>query len=184
MGEMPTPETENAKDRKPRKTWARWKSILLIVSLGINLAIAGAIVAHKFFGHDHRKHYRARISGPGYTQILPRKFFFDISRDRRKELVTDLKKNRKEFRQLRKDLRAVAIGVADALAADPYDAEATKKALAAYEAQANGMVGKGKSIAIEFFAKLTPEERKLIAKRIRDKATPSKRKGKRKKKKD
>ncbi|MEM9471809.1 MAG: periplasmic heavy metal sensor [Pseudomonadota bacterium] len=155
------------------RRWS-WLWIVLIVSLAINLAIAAAIVAHKTVGpHRHRS-----ITGPGFTQILPRAFFRDLDRDRRDELVGELREHRKGFRALRKSLREKARDVASALRAEPYDEAAVTKALQVYEAEAQTMVGRGRDIAGNFFKRLTPEERKLIADQI-ERKTMSKRRWKR-----
>lgn len=162
----------DAPAQKARR-WS-WLWIVLIVSLAINLAIAAAIVAHQTVGpHRHRS-----ITGPGFTQILPRAFFRDLDRDRRDELVGELREHRKGFRALRKSLREKARDVASALRAEPYDEAAVTKALQVYEAEAQTMVGRGRDIAGNFFKRLTPEERKLIADQI-ERKTMSKRRWKR-----
>lgn len=152
------------------RRWS-WLWVVLIVSLAINLAIVAAIVSHQAVGpHRHRS-----ITGPGFTQILPRAFFRELDRDRRKELVGELREHRRGFRELRKQLRKKARDVAAALRAQPYDAEAVTKALQAYEAEAQTMVVRGRSIAGNFFTRLTPEERKLIANEIERKSMTKRR---------
>ncbi|MEO1160480.1 MAG: periplasmic heavy metal sensor [Pseudomonadota bacterium] len=151
-----------------------WLWIALIVSLAINLAVVAAIVAHKTVGpHRHRS-----ITGPGFTQILPRAFFRELDRDRRDELVAELRGHRKGFRALRKSLREKARDVASALRAEPYDEAAVTKALEVYETEAQTMVGRGRNIAENFFKRLTPDERKQIADQI-ERKTMSKRRWKR-----
>lgn len=155
------------------RRWS-WVWIALIASLAINLAIVAAIVAHKAVGpHPHRS-----ITGPGFTQILPRAFFRELDDDRRDELVGELREHRKGFRDLRKSVREKARDVASALRADPYDEAAVTKALEVYEAEAQTMVGRGREIAGNFFKRLTPDERKLIADQI-ERKTMSKRRWKR-----
>ncbi len=164
MSDVPAPKT---------RRWS-WLWIVLIVSLAINLAIAAALVAHQTVGpHRHRS-----ITGPGFTQILPRAFFRDLDRDRRDELVGELREHRRGFRALRKSLREKARDVASALRAEPYDEVAVTKALQVYETEAQTMVGRGRDIAGKFFKRLTPGERKLIADQI-ERKTMSKRRWKR-----
>ena len=142
--------------------------------MAINLAIVAAVVAHQATGpHRHRS-----ITGPGFTQILPRAFFRELDRDRREELVGELREHRKGFRELRKQLREKARDVASALRADPYDEAAVITALEVYETEAQSMVVRGRSIAENFFKRLTPEERKQIADQI-ERKTMSKRRWKR-----
>ncbi len=155
------------------RRWS-WLWIAFIASLAINLAVVAAIVAHMAAGPDRHR----SITGPGFTQILPRAFFRELDRDRRDELVGELREHRKGFRNLRKSLREKARDVASTLRADPYDEAAVAKALEVYQAEAQTMVGRGRDIAGNFFKRLTPDERKLIADQI-ERKTMSKRRWKR-----
>ena len=151
----------------------RWVGIVLLISLALNLLVVGFFVAHKLRPDKYR-----RISGPGYTQIIPRRFFFDVDRSRRGELVQAMRSHRKEFTGYRKQLRAAAKKVADALAAEPFDQAALDEALKGYQQEAVGMIEKGGKIGQTFFAMLSDDERKLLAKRIRQKAEGRRRKKK------
>ena len=164
MSDTPAPKS---------RRWS-WLWIVLIASLAVNLAVAAAIVAHKTVGPQRHR----SITGPGFTQILPRAFFRDLDRDRREELVGELREHRKGFRALRKSLREKARDIAAALRAEPYDEAAVTRALEVYEAEAQAMVGRGREIAGSFFTRLTPEERKLIADQI-ERKTMSRRRWKR-----
>jgi uncharacterized membrane protein len=153
----------------PRTRRWSWLWIALIASLAINLAVVAAVVTHQASGP-----YRHRITGPGFTQILPRAFFKGLDDDRREELVGELREHRKGFRELRKNMREKARDVAAALRAEPYDEAAVTRALEVYQAEAQTMVVRGRDIAGGFFRRLTPDERKLIADEI-DRKTMSKR---------
>jgi len=165
-------DAQAPKTPKTRR-WS-WLWIVLIASLAMNLAIVAAIVSHQAAGpHRHRS-----ITGPGFTQILPRAFFRELDGDRRDELVGELRGHRKGFRELRKNLRQKARDVASALRAEPYDEAAVAKALEVYQTEAQTMVGRGRNIAENFFKRLTPDERKLIADQI-DRKSMSRRRWKR-----
>ncbi len=115
------------------------------------------------------------------TRVYPdtaRAFFRELDDDRRDELVGELREYRKGFRDLRKNVREKARDVASALRAEPYDEVAVTKALEVYEAEAQVMVGRGRNIAENFFKRLTPDERKLIADQI-ERKTMSRRRWKR-----
>jgi uncharacterized membrane protein len=141
--------------------------VILVISLAFNLAVAGAIVAHKVVG-PHAHH---RGGGPGFDYIMPRSFFFELDRDRRNELVDELRGHRDEFRTMRKGLREHARKLAAALRTEPFDAGAVSQALAAYEGSTNAMMARGRTIATDFYAKLTAEERKVLADEIEHRAS-------------
>ena len=159
---------------KPPRRW-RWLGLLLLLSLAVNFVIAGFIIAHKLKPKRH-----TRITGPGYTQIIPRNFFFDVSRERRKELVKTMRSHRKTFRGRRRELRDAALKIADALEAEPFDRNALELALDGYRGEAVEMIDEGGRIGRTFFDLLSPEERKLVSKRIREKAKGRSRKRKKK----
>lgn len=150
--------TEQLPVRKRRWSWL-W--IVLIISLAFNLAVLGALVAHQIWGGKHG-HFR----GPGYTQLVPRGFFWHLERERRKELLTGLKDARQEFKDMRKDLRDNGRAIADALKAEPFDPQKLETAMQGYEAASGNMITRGGVIARDLFAKLTAEERELMAKHI------------------
>ncbi len=152
-------------DRPAGKRRRRWVGIALLISLALNLMVAGYFIAHKLRPEKYR-----RITGPGYTQIIPRNFFFDVSRDRRRELVEAMRSHRRAFRDLRQDVRTAAIRLADALEAEPFDPNAVAAELELYRSEAVEMIDAGNEIGQRFFNMLTADERKLLANRIRQKA--------------
>jgi uncharacterized membrane protein len=158
----------------PRRRWlpelkSRWWSALLIASLAINLLIAAAVATHFVRDGGGRPEGLGR---PSYAQLIPRKFFADLPRERRRELLDVLKKYRGDFRTGREEARANALKLADALDAEPFDSTRANEATAAFAASGNAMVQRASSLAVEFIAKLTPEERKMLAQRIRDRSKP------------
>lgn len=157
---------------RPKRRWS-WVWVVLVISLAINLAIAAAILTHTFFGGHKRHHYR--ITGPGYTQVLPRAFFRELDRDRREELVSGLREHRSEFRGLRRDLREKARAIAEALRAEPFDQGRLEQSMAAFEQASGTMINRGGEIARDLFARLTPEERKIMADEIERKSMSRKR---------
>ena len=158
-------------DTAPRVTRKRrwsWVWLALLVSLALNLAVLAAIVAHNFWGEGGRHHQR--ITGPGYAQILPRAFFRQLEDKRRDELVGELREHRSEFRGLRRDLREKARAIAGALRAEPFDQPALERAMADFEQASGSMITRGGEIARGLFARLTPQERKLMADEIERKS--------------
>ncbi len=144
---------------------ARWWSILLIASLALNCLLVGAL-ATRWYTHGRME----RFSGASYTQLLPRRFMGDLPAERRKELMAVLAGHRDDFRDSRSALGNAAIAIAGALEKEPYDPDAASKAIDGFGAEAAGMIGKGSDVARKVIATLSPEERKLLAQRIRERS--------------
>ena len=77
--------------------------------------------------------------------------------------------DRKAFRDGRRDMRQAAIKVADTLKAEPYNAAETEAALAR-DAISRSMIDRGATVSRDLVATLKPEERTLLADKIRDRA--------------
>jgi len=149
----------------PARARPRWWMALLVVSLAVNLLVAGA-VAVRFFAPERFE----RFTGSGYSPLVPRKFLGDLPADRRKELGDLLRRNRAAFRGDFAEMRKVAAQLADALEREPYDEAAAIAAINAHAKIVTDMIGRGAGVTIEVVRKLTPEERMLLAKRIRERA--------------
>jgi uncharacterized membrane protein len=148
---------------------SRWWSALLIASLALNLFIGGAI-ATRFFTHGGPQ----RFIGAGYTQLIPRGFFAEMPRDRRKVLLDILRQYRKDFRAEREGTESVAAKLADALVSEPYDVEKVKLVVSEFAGQSGKLAVRGGDAALDIIGRLSPEERKILAEAIRDRASRSK----------
>lgn len=148
---------------------SRWWSALLIASLALNLFIAGAI-ATRYFTHGGPQ----RFIGAGYTQLIPRGFFAEMSRDRRKILLDILRQYRKDFRAEREGTESVAAKLADALVTEPYDAEKVKLVVGEFATQSGKLATRGGDAALDIIGRLSPDERKILAGAIRDRASRGK----------
>jgi uncharacterized membrane protein len=156
-------DTTTTTTTPPPRRWP-WLKILLIASLALNL-LAGGAVAARFFFHERIE----RMTG-GVTQIVPRRFFRDLTRERRKELMAVVRSYRGLFQDGRARLREAAAGLADALDAEPYDAAKTLAAINGIEQAGQGTLAQGSKLALDLIGRLTPEERKALAQRLRDRA--------------
>ena len=116
------------------------------------------------------------MTGVSYLHLVPRKFFADIGRSRREELLAHVKEHRDRFREGHQKSKAVAEKLADALDAEPYDEARLRAVLDEFTANGVEQIGLGAKAAQDFIARLTPEERILLAKRIRERAKGGKRK--------
>ena len=148
---------------------SRWWSALLIASLALNLLI-GAAIATRFFTHGGPQ----RFIGAGYTQLIPRGFFAEMPRDRRKILLDILRQYRKDFRAEREGTESVAAKLADVLVSEPYDVEKVKLVVGEFATQSGKLAARGGDAALDIIGRLTPEERKILAEAIRDRANRSK----------
>jgi uncharacterized membrane protein len=144
---------------------SRWWTALLVVSLAFNVLI-GAATASRYFVKERVE----RVTGAGYIQLVPRKFLADLPRERRRELLAVFREFRDEFRDGRKAARETAAKLADVLEAEPYDAAAVKAVADEFARSGTGMIAQGVEAAVQFAARLTPEERKQLALRIRERA--------------
>jgi uncharacterized membrane protein len=152
--------------------WSRWWSILLIASLAINLLIGGAVATRFFFRPPPE-----RFVGASYAQLVPRRFLGDLDRARRLELLSVLKQYRKDFSDNRKAAMLASAQLADALEAVPYDQKKVDVAVQGYSATGNQMVASGATAALDFISRLSPDERKMMAQRLRERARVDDRRG-------
>ena len=159
----------NPKSRYWPAQGSRWWSALLIASLAINLFVGGA-VATRILRHDGPE----RFIGASYTQLIPRRFFAEIDRERRRALLDILKQYRKDFRADREGSEAAAAKLADALLIEPYDVEKVKLVVNEFAGQTGKLAARGGDAALDMIALLTPEERRILAGTIRDRASHGK----------
>lgn len=146
---------------RSRLWWA-----VLIVSLALNLLAVGAVIAHVIMGPPPPE----RIEGYSSLQILPRRFVSDLQGDRKDMIVGILRKFRGEFRSRRAEMRANTEKIATALEAEPYNPEAVIAAIDQFAATGRLMIDGGVMTVKSVLEVLTPEERKILAKRIRERA--------------
>ena len=140
-----------------------WLKVALVASLALNLLVIGAIAA-RMAVHEPP----GRLTGISEVKLIPRKFFGDLGMGRRGELMLILKGYRDEFRDGRDARKQLTVNLANALDAEPYDEAKVKEAVAAFNARSAGLVTRGGDAALDFISRLTPEERKLLANRIRE----------------
>ena len=139
-----------------------WLKIVLVLSLSLNLLFIGAAAA-RFFVH----HPPERITGISQMQLVPRRFFGELDRSRRLELLGVFKEFRGEFREGRKAARQQMVNLATVLEREPYDEAAVRAVVDAFSKTSSDLIGQGGHAALTFIGKLTPEERRLLAKHIR-----------------
>ncbi len=143
---------------------SRWWTVLLVVSLGANLLIAGMVAGRILNGPPNG------FAPQGFGQLVPRKFFADLPRERRQELLSILRDNREEFKAMRDQAQATALKLADLLDDPNYDSVKAKAVIAEFTTGANSLATRGGAVSIALLDKLTADERILLANEIRDRA--------------
>src|SRR5262245_36310198 len=128
-----TEASQGVEAASPRRM--RWWIALLVVSLALNLLVAGAL-AVRFFAPERFE----RFTGSGYSPLIPRKFLSDLPADRRKELGELLRRNRGAFRQDFAEMRKRAGELADALEREPYDEAQVVAAIEAHAKVVDAMI--------------------------------------------
>ena len=148
---------------------SKWWQALLIGSLALNLLVGGAVVTRMVThgGPD-------RLMGVSYTQLIPRRFFAEMPRERRKVLLDILKKYRDDFRGDRDASGQDAVKLAEAIVIEPYDIEKVKLVVNEFTNQNGKLAARGGDAALDILSVLTPEERQLLASAIRDRASKKK----------
>ena len=163
--------TDIPMETPPRRTF-NWLKIVLVASLALNLLFIGGGIA-RFFVHGPPE----RMSGISQMQLIPRKFFSDVSGSRKTELLKVFKDFGQEFREGRRAARVEVVNLAAALEAEPYDAAKVKAVIDSFSQRSAQLVATGGQAAFTLIEKLTPEERKLLARHIRQREEGGRRKG-------
>jgi hypothetical protein len=139
-----------------------WLKAVLVMSLAVNLLFIGAGVA-RFLVREPPE----RVMGLSQVQIVPRKFFSELERDRKAELLGVFREFGPTFRDGRRETRDQAVRIAEALEAEPYDAARVRAAIDGFSSGSERLVAAGGQAAFTLIERLTPEERKRLAKHIR-----------------
>lgn len=153
---------------KTRFTWlpqlrSRWWTVLLGLSLMLNLLIGGIVVGARFGGGSE-----GRMMGASYVQLIPRKFFHDISGERRDTLMQIVKDNRDELRNLRDASEGSSLKLADVLDNENFSIDEVRQTVTAFSTGTESLAAHGGEVVVKIVSQLTPEERKLLAAAIRE----------------
>jgi hypothetical protein len=149
-----------------------WLKAALIASLAVNLLFIGAGVARFVVGEAPE-----RVAGLSQMQLIPRKFFSELEGPRKAELLGVFRGFGPAFRDGRKAARNEVAALATALEAEPYDPARVKAVVDAFSGASEALVAQGGQAALTLIEKLSPEERKLLAKHIRQRGERGSRRG-------
>jgi uncharacterized membrane protein len=141
-------------------TGKRFWRIVLVASLVLNLAIIGLLVGRVWHGNpmDHPP--------VNYGMFVPKRFFSDISGERRSELGQPFRDSKVNFEALRAQADANAGKLAEILVRQDFNIADVNAMIDTFTTGPDSVAAKGSQVLKDFFAKLTPEERALLAKDI------------------
>lgn len=137
-------------DVKPAR--GRWVTPLLILSLAINIAVAGLVVGAVF--GDKRPD---RYSGPVAGGMRP--FLSALPEDVRPMVRQKLYQNRELVKTSRKQLRASSQAVKQAIGADPFDVEVLKQAFAGQRGIYDDLARNSHNALADIIATMSAQER-------------------------
>lgn len=138
-------------------------SLLLLASLMFNLLLVGLLIG-QFWGRGPGGHQ----GGPAYAQFVPGRFFSEVGRDRRRELTDSLRASRQDMQKLNGQSKDNAQKLAAELDQDNYDVARVGALIDGFMTGPESLAAGGGKVLKDFYAKLTPAERKALAKTIRD----------------
>lgn len=150
---------------------SRWWTLLLGLSLMLNLMIGGLAVGRLMGGAPME-----RMMGASYVQLIPRSFFADLTKERRRELLDIVRTNRDDLRGLRAASDATSLALAADLEKDPFSAADIQNTVSKFSTGTESLAARGGAIVVEIVSKLSAEERQLLARSIRERAERRKRK--------
>ncbi len=136
----------------------RWVGWVLVVSLALNLFLAG-VVGMRYWRENVRSPDRAAFGPIGrMTQGMPE--------SGRAKVRAEVDAKREQFREQSREFRRARGEAVQALAAEPFDRAKVDAAFAEARRRADAMSAIMQSAIIEASARLTPEERKAFRERL------------------
>lgn len=145
----------------PPKLRRRWLLPTLLVSLALNLAVAGIVVGWAL--SPQARHHRD--SGPA-RGVIGEPFIRALPEDARRALMHDVIEEREHIRDSRDGLRARFDAFLSALRADPYDPEVVRDLLAEQRGAAQGRQEIGETLLLKRLAAMEPQDRAAYADRL------------------
>lgn len=166
--QLPEPASSGFARFIPRLT-SRWWTALLGASVMLNLLVGGIALGRFYsFGPPDR------LTGASYVQLIPRRFFHELPRQRRQELMEIVRGNRADLRELRKASEESALKLADVLENDTYTEAEAIAVITGFATGSESLAAKGGAVVLDIIRKLTPEERKMLATSIRQRGSRGK----------
>lgn len=148
----------------------RWTRIALVVSLALNLAVAGVVAGAMIRGGPMHRGEMGRDPGFGpFTEAL--------SPEDRTALRRAFLQNAPEFRDGRRALRADFAQILAGLRAEPFDRDAMAALLARQQERMATRLQLGQRLILDRVAEMTPEARAAFADRLEQSLARAPRRG-------
>ena len=146
----------------PQPKSRRWVHVALILSLGLNLLIAGAVLGLVLVGGAGRSDGPMRgLHAVGLGPIVPL-----LSAEDRAELGARLRENRGRLGEQGRPLGRAVRGFAEALRSEPFDRAAAEAALGAQRDHGQALQEAGHMLLLDQIETMSPEARAELAERI------------------
>ena len=129
----------------------------------INLIVLGLLL-----GHNYRHNGMDKMGAANYLQFVPPRFFAELPRQRRQELVEAFRSSKPDFEKLRQQSAGNAEKVAAELVKPDFDAANVAALIDGFTTGPDSVAARGGAVLKGFYAKLTPDERAILAKAITD----------------
>ena len=155
-----------AGDQDVKPKWG-WTKILLIISLALNLAVAGIVIGASF-GHKHAGDRSERFFGVGM-----RPYVASLPESQRQNVRKRLIQGRETARAVRRDLHQSARNVQDALSGDPFDPAALRGAFAEQRTIYGALAANGHEALVDILANMSDRDRAQFVENLKSyKRTP------------
>ena len=136
-----------------------WMRVLLVVSLALNLLVAGVVVGHVVRDGDHGR-------GPRPVEIALGPFARAMDAGDRRAILESLRGN-PDLQPLSRDQRAAAFGeILATLRAEPFDRARAEAALSAQAQRVQGLERALQGALLDRLAALTADQRVAFADRL------------------
>lgn len=156
------------------KASGRWLRVALVVSLGLNLAVAGLVLGAVLKdgppkrGHDDRNPDRVRYEQPppALRELGPLPFIVALSPDDRAAILDAARKHSDDLKESRETLRNRFEEMLRVLRSEPFDRDAMEALLAEQRAVGAARQEVGEALLVGQFEAMGPDGRAAYADRL------------------
>lgn len=142
---------------KPTRSWMKY---LLIVSLGLNLLVAGLAVGSYFAPHHHKSGFHG---GMGMRMLVG-----SLPDEKRSQLRDHFKENRSTKRANGKTIQRSMDDILQAIAAQPFDAIALQAAFDAQKEQSKSIAKDAQNTFVAIISAMSNDERRAYVKNLKE----------------